>query len=259
MKIKTVQIDSDVEAVLRNAKIEGDKLGLQGQLDRALYVKTNKILELIGFRWDRKAKCHVGQGDSAEKLKAALNAGACVDEKKTYQFYETPFKLAEDLAWMAKIKPGQSVLEPSAGKGAIVSAILKVYPFLSQIDVCEIQPELQLALKEMSKTRLMPADDFLDLEEKYDRIIMNPPFTAGQDVAHVKHAYDLLRPGGRLVAITSKSWKSHSSKKIGEFREWHEALVKDGLAEEPRVLPSGTFSQSGTEVETLVLVLDRPH
>ena len=35
----------------------------------------------------------------------------------------------------------------------------------------------------------------------YDRIIMNPPFSNRQDAEHVRHAYELLRPNGRIVAI----------------------------------------------------------
>ena len=30
----------------------------------------------------------------------------------------------------------------------------------------------------------------------YDRILMNPPFEHGQDVDHVEHAFNLLKPGG---------------------------------------------------------------
>ena len=32
--------------------------------------------------------------------------------------------------------------------------------------------------------------------------MMNPPFERYQDVAHVKHAYSFLSPGGKLVALT---------------------------------------------------------
>jgi 16S rRNA G1207 methylase RsmC len=35
----------------------------------------------------------------------------------------------------------------------------------------------------------------------YDRILMNPPFANGADIKHILHAIELLKPGGRLVAI----------------------------------------------------------
>ena len=39
------------------------------------------------------------------------------------------------------------------------------------------------------------------VDSGYDRIIMNPPFSNRQDAEHVRHAYDLLKPNGRIVAI----------------------------------------------------------
>ena len=35
----------------------------------------------------------------------------------------------------------------------------------------------------------------------FDRIVMNPPFTNGDDIKHIMHALKMLKPGGRLVAI----------------------------------------------------------
>ncbi|WP_139353394.1 class I SAM-dependent methyltransferase, partial [Escherichia coli] len=35
----------------------------------------------------------------------------------------------------------------------------------------------------------------------YSRIIMNPPFSHGQDIRHILRAFSLLRPGGVLVAV----------------------------------------------------------
>ncbi len=35
----------------------------------------------------------------------------------------------------------------------------------------------------------------------YSRVIMNPPFSHGQDIRHILRAFSLLRPGGVLVAV----------------------------------------------------------
>ena len=45
MKIKTVSIDSDVEQVLRQAKLEGNNLILQGQLSSDMYKKVMKEIQ----------------------------------------------------------------------------------------------------------------------------------------------------------------------------------------------------------------------
>jgi predicted RNA methylase len=273
MKIKTVNIDADVEAVLRSAKLDGNKLILQGQLDRALYVKVMKVLELIGFKWNRQAKCHIGEGDSADKLVEALGNGKVVDEKKTYQFFETPKQVADRIVALAGIKPGDRVLEPSAGRGAIIDAIWRrpKTEVPSVIFACDINPKHVQYLKDVDAERGVAAEmnggykqvvvaamDFLDHKDLYDRIVMNPPFTAGQDVQHVLYAYALLLPGGRLVAVMSTSWRHNSAGKFVAFREWINDLCKEGRVE-VEDLPVGTFKESGTDIATVIVSIDKPN
>src|SRR4051812_7333314 len=95
------------------------------------------------------------------------------------------------------------------------------------------------------------AGDFLALEpeEKYDRVVMNPPFTNDQDIDHVLHAYKFLKPGGKLVAIMAKGFTFGENRKRSGFRDLlkqHGRIVMD--------LPAGTFKESGTMVETVVVV-----
>ena len=204
MRIKTVNIEPDVAAVIRAAKLDGNKLTLSGQLTAQMYKKVMKVLELIGFKWNRSAKCHIGEGDSAAKLTEALSVGTVVNEKQTYQFFETPTQVAAKIAALAGIKPGDRVLEPSAGKGAIIRAIQQECPQLAVVFACELNPQMASDLSTLAAASriaghgdvVVTCEDFLDHEEKYDRIVMNPPFTQDQAVRHVKHAYDLLNPGG---------------------------------------------------------------
>jgi phospholipid N-methyltransferase len=267
MKVKTVNIESDVEQVIREAKIEGNKLTLQTQLTPQMYKKVMKVLELIGFKWNRSAKCHIGEGDSADKLREALGSGKVVNEKKTYQFFETPSSLAGHMVSLAGIKPGDRVLEPSAGKGSIITAIwdcpkTEVPPVLFAI---ELNPEHANFLKalgaELSRFRQLclcvTEGDFLEHEEQYDRIVMNPPFNQDQAVRHVKHAYNLLLPGGRLVAIMAKGWMFGSRKTRREFKEWYDRMQSDGFASIPEELPPGTFKDSGTNVGTVLVVISK--
>src|SRR5204862_5173800 len=46
-------------AVLQAAYFEGDKIVLPTQLERKTYLDTNKVLERIGGKWNRKQKGHV--------------------------------------------------------------------------------------------------------------------------------------------------------------------------------------------------------
>lgn len=260
MKIKTIKIDSDVEDVLRAAKMDGNNLALQGQLNSALYKKTMKVLEQIGFEWNRKLKCHVGKDDSADLLRDALNAGAVVNQKQTYQFFETPVHLAERMVELACIHKGDCVLEPSAGKGRIVQAILEDCPDLFSLDVCEINPamtaDLMTVCGDMENVEIV-AQDFLLLKGEWNKIVMNPPFNAGQDMAHVRHAYDSLAPDGRLVALMSPGWMTKEDTKSALFREWYELEQKNGGASVPEFIPKGTFQESGTSVETVLIVMSK--
>lgn len=91
------------------------------------------------------------------------------------------------------------------------------------------------------------------LELNVDRVVMNPPFSAGQDMAHVTRAFELLNPGGRLVSIMSPHWTFAADKRSIAFRAWQSGLGGDWTA-----LPQGAFSGSGTGVSSGILVLDKP-
>ena len=91
----------------------------------------------------------------------------------------------------------------------------------------------------------------------YDRIIMNPPFSDGRDIQHVMHAYSLLRPGGRIVAIMGEGAFFQSNKRAEGFREWLDEL---GATNEK--LPDGSFMDPSLPVNTGVaarmVVIDKP-
>lgn len=79
----------------------------------------------------------------------------------------------------------------------------------------------------------------------YDRIIMNPPFSDRRDAQHVQHAYGLLKPGGRLVAIMGEGVFFGQDKKATEFREWLDSV--GGTSEK---LPDGSFLDPSLPVNT---------
>ena len=111
-------------------------------------------------------------------------------------FFPTPEATADEMVQAAGIEPGMKVLEPSAGWGHIAERIRAagVEP-----DVVEMSSNRQELLE--AKGFNVVGRDFMDTAEQYDRIIMNPPFSDRRDAEHVQHAYSLLTPGGRLVAI----------------------------------------------------------
>ena len=83
--------------------------------------------------------------------------------------------------------------------------------------------------------------DFLELSPDdlgtFDRVVMNPPFEKAQDVAHVRHAFQFLKPGGVLAAIVSAGVTFRTDAVYSDFREWFEEL--GGILHE---LPAGSFT-----------------
>lgn len=221
------------------------------QLDRSVYLNVKKELTALGGKWvGGKTQAFVFNFDPTELLGRLQNGDA--DIKKRLQFFPTPKALARELVQLSEIEPYHSILEPSAGHGAIVSEILSVHP--GQIHICEIDPTNQNILnKNFGNQIYLIKEDFLQLDpinknEYYDRIIANPPFNKGQDITHVKHMYKCLKPGGTLVTFTSTSWQFNSIKRSQLFREWILEVHAEIIPVERQA-----FSESGTEIPTLIL------
>ena len=91
--------------------------------------------------------------------------------------------------------------------------------------------------------------------KQYDRVIMNPPFSKDQEITHIEHAYKFLKPGGRLVAITSSMAGERSNKRNKAFTEWLDELGADQYP-----LPEGSFKDAinPTGVNTKIIVIDKP-
>ena len=126
MRIKKVEINADVEDVLRRSKIEGLTLTLPEQLERPLYTATDKVLKALGIKWNRGKACHLlPSEEAAAELEAALEGGSVVDRKKTLELFETPPELAKRMGQIAAqvsdlIDRNVIVLEPSAGTGRLL-------------------------------------------------------------------------------------------------------------------------------------------
>jgi type I restriction-modification system DNA methylase subunit len=249
MQKKTVVLSEDVAAVLRRAKVDGNVVRIEERLDRPLYEEVNKILEALGGKWNRKVRGHVFEGDPLEKLAHALVTGEALDVKKTYEIFETPPAVADLLIDRASIQPGMRVLEPSAGRGALADRVREVCPDCT-LHVVEPERANRMVLKDKGH-RLVGADFLRFKKGRYDRIVMNPPFARQRDIDHVKHAFRLLKPGGRLVSVMSAGVKFRDNKKALAFRN---LVERHGTVED---LPPESFAEAGTGVNAVVVTLDR--
>jgi type I restriction-modification system DNA methylase subunit len=254
-----MRLDPQVIATLKQITVRGNTTTMP-QLDRTLYPKVNKALELLGGKWNRSQQAHVWECDPNEPIANAVATGEVLDWRKEYQFFETPHDLAATVVERAGIKPEHRILEPSAGGGNILLAVyesipLSHWPKLNVVAV-ELNPKMQPKLAKYCRGgELHVGKDFLAMNGSlglFDRIVMNPPFTKGQDIEHVEHAYNHLKPGGKLVAITSPGWTFRNDAKHNNFRSWLHTL--DATHED---LPAGTFKESGTMVATTLIEITK--
>ncbi len=258
--MRATKIDRNTLRILTGAILtEGDRAVITQQLDRGAYEKVNKALLAAGGAWNRKAKAHVFVGDAGEAIDKLCVTGEYASARDV-GWFPTPAPLADRLVAMADLRAGQTVLEPSAGEGAIVLAIKRtgLPVFLGAIERDPKRREKLFNLDPMILAGTGHLDDFLNYQPAagaYDRVVMNPPFARvgrGDHLDHVRHAFTLLVHGGVLVSILPSSISFRQDRRHVEFRAWCEAV---GEIDE---LPAGSFKASGTDVNTVVVRLEKP-
>ena len=205
------------------------------------------------------------------------------EEQVRLQQFSTPLGIAYAAVRAAALRAGDAVLEPSAGTG-----------MLAVMAQCALGNENSLHLNEIANTRagllarLFPGASVTrhDAEAVADRlpgvrpdvVLMNPPFSATPGVARVRHDADLrhlrsafcaLRPGGRLVAVTSAgcvpgdaAWKAAFSSVEAPARVVFttaidgRAYARRGTTFDTRLTVIDTSEEPGVEVDPQTRVMD---
>jgi predicted RNA methylase len=168
------------------------------------------------------------------------------------QFYPTPNELAEYVVKLGEIDDSHTVLEPSAGKGALLKPLGRT----KNVTAVEIDTNLANELQAMGYNVINKSfeDAIIDGDlGTFDRIIMNPPFGPGQkDIKHISKAYSLLKPGGILVGIMSENslyYKTVLTKSFNHFLKSVGAHIEE--------TPMRSFLQSGTRVDTVIIKITK--
>lgn len=131
------------------------------------------------------------------------------------EFYPTPANIAGKMIGFANWKEIETILEPSAGKGDLVEAVLanahRIVHNKSHTDFWRVGKEYDIDcierdenlryILEGKKMRVV-ADDFLlyTTRKHYDLILMNPPFSNGDE--HLLRAIEMQEgAGGQIVCL----------------------------------------------------------
>lgn len=168
-------------------------------------------------------------------------------------FFPTPADVVAKMLDYAQVEPGMLVLEPSAGKGNIVTPLIEAGARVFAVE--QSHTLIAILQQKYAGKAVVVGGDFLEIPpDPVDRVVMNPPFEDGQDIAHVRHAYDFLSEGGRLVAIMGAGAFYRSDSRAVAFRTW----LEDVGGEVVEDLPSGTFyHEAGTNVSTKMVLITK--
>ncbi len=247
-----MQVDAEVLHVLSQARTAGKCLTMAQGLTRALYLRTNLVLESVGGKWSRKHKAHVFEQDADVAIASILHSGQTVIPQD-FGYYPTPPDVVARMLELAELRPRHTVLEPSAGQAAIAR---QVCAFGANVDCVELLDGNIAVLRQLQAQGVLRGSilqaDFLAITPtpNYDRIIMNPPFAKQADIHHVLHALQFLKPIGQLVAVMAAGVKFRENKLTNQLRNL--IIDRGGSIEE---LPSGAFKASGTGVNTVIVTI----
>jgi phospholipid N-methyltransferase len=232
------------DAATVEAQAKADAAAREAALSRKLDEARKRMQASEAKRPDREQAAR--EAAPFDVIKDALKTG--VQVAVAPQLFPTPPELAARMVEMAGIEAGDRVLEPSAGTGNLAKAIRSAVPD-AHLDLIEIDPRLCSILKtsgfEVSCCDFLAASMPVcpDSEDGHDCVLMNPPFSKGQDVAHILHALKFLKPGGRLVALCAAGPRQQA-----ELRP---------LATTWEELPEGTFADQGTNVRAALMTVRR--
>lgn len=167
-------------------------------------------------------------------------------------YFPTPEPLGYKMVEWAGLGEGDSVLEPSAGHGAIARYVPKTNEMVSIEPSQSLFTKLQLKAGGLGRKFLNNTFENYALNNKHDVIVMNPPFGKAGALAiqHVDKAFKHLDEGGRIVAIIPRG---STDKK---FDKWYNEQKNIAMRAEVN-LPDILFQQAGTRVACRVVVLDK--
>ena len=184
------------------------------------------------------------------------------------QQFSTPLPLAYVAAAALDLQPGDIVLEPSAGTGILAATCQLLTgtarPDLHLNEIADIRHSLLGSLFPASSITSHDAEALSDHMPGLHptAIAMNPPFSATVDVGrtsrradlrHLRSAYAMLAPGGRLSAITSPNCIPGSD-------AWNAAFASQ--TPPPRILFTSLidgrlYARRGTNTDTRLTVIER--
>lgn len=229
------------------------------------YLPNSKTEGTGGVQRDRQQQLNITPFERAKSYYYANQKKTSKNKaREGIDYYPTPEPIGYKMVEFADIKPGDSVLEPSAGHGAIA----RFFP--EDTKNVAIEPSSELAntirLRFNKNGRVIESTfENYDVHNKFNEIVMNPPYGTAAKTAmeHLEKAFNHLRDGGRIVALLPAG--NSMGKRLDKWLNGvPNAKTKAEREGEKRAvimkkieLPSVTFERAGTKVVTDIYIIDK--
>lgn len=152
------------------------------------------------------------------------------DYRKFFTYPETAYFMAG----MIDPQPGEVILEPSAGDGALVKAI-KAKCQETKVIAIELDPQWESELRNFAD--IVAITDFLATPTiaKCNSCIANPPFGNGIDLqAHFDHICKHVKKGGKIVMIVPEDFRPNVFHETYPLENW--STNSDGTKTEIKII-----------------------
>ncbi|MBI2260857.1 MAG: strawberry notch family protein [Caulobacterales bacterium] len=242
-----------VAAIMTTAFGGSDAEGVWAWRDAYDAIEAATVLQI------RRLAPQVGRLEDAPAeitaLLAAVSALGLTQSRRSeaqveFDQFSTPPHLAALAVLAAQVRPGDRVLEPSAGTGLIAVVAEACGGVLSLNELATGRADLLDGLFPGANRTRHDGRHIHDLSAgsgEFDVAVCNPPFS--NLAAHLTAALKALADHGRLAAIVPLNALTDAA--------LLRRLCEVGAVVSRIALPSGGFAKHGTSVETGLLVIDR--
>lgn len=197
------------------------------------------------------------------KLPTQINRSG---EKTDFQQFSTPPDYAYAANWIANINKGDTVLEPSAGTGGLLTHAQNSG---AKTIANEISDRRHALLKTFGADQTHLGDaEHIDVKTQKNKptvVVMNPPFSRSahriggtMDIMagsrHVIAALKAVQPGGRVVAIVGGGMTPEKT----SYKPFFDQLAKDYNFRANVLVDGAIYKKYGTSFDSRVLVIDKP-
>ncbi|ACD21583.1 DUF4942 domain-containing protein [Paraburkholderia phytofirmans] len=193
----------------RRRHAKGNEVSFEAEdLKSPHFAETRQALESVGGTMRDGNRYFMDFDYPPGLVLREIVATGCLPDRVSFQFHQTSEALASDAVDWADIADTDSVLEPSAGQGAIAALLPANRLQCVELSALHCAVLKARGLKVDQADFIQWATDAAAADRTFNVVVMNPPFADGRAQLHVEHAFRLLAPGGRLVAVLPASMRS---------------------------------------------------